>query len=129
MEKKKAGRPSISIVRNRLVEILFIVGEDTAYNLHKHYISIFSPVSQRNVYYQLQKGKYMDIFEIKEIKIEKGEYSWGETARKVYYKNAKQAKPHIDKLVIEYFEKLKEKKNEDLKSKKIKNENLKSEKI
>jgi len=98
------GRPVKSVVRDRLIEILFVIGKDTAYNLHKHYVSIFGKCSQRNIYYQLQKGKDLDLFQIEEIVDEKGNFSWGETARKVYFKLGKGAKPQINLEVRNYFE-------------------------
>ena len=99
------GRPTKSIVRDRLTEILFVIGKDTAYNLHKHYVAIFGKASQRNIYYQLQKGVSLEIFKIETIVDEKGTYSWGETARKIYYSLTKSSKPMIDKKVVAFFKK------------------------
>ena len=56
------GRPSKSIVRQRLAEMLFAKGKLTAYEAHKHYIKLFAKTSQRNVYYQLQKGSDQGLF-------------------------------------------------------------------
>lgn len=106
----KRGRPTKSIVRDRLVEILYVSGSITAYDAYKHYISIFGKISQRNIYYQLQKGNDIGIFEIEDVTNEKGNYSWGDSARKVYYKLSKDATPQIDKKVIDFFNKLKKEK-------------------
>lgn len=106
----KRGRPTKSIVRNRLVEMLYVLGRETAYNLHKFYLDIFGKISQRNVYYQLQKGVDLDLFQVEEKLDEKGNFSWGEVARKTYYKLGKAASPQIDKNVVEYFKHFKQKK-------------------
>ena len=99
------GRPTNSIVRNHLAEILFVVDKKSAYELHKHYLVLFGPISQRNIYYQLQKGVSLEEFEVEEIIDEKGSFSWGSTTRKVYYKLGKLAKPQLNKKVVEYFKK------------------------
>jgi hypothetical protein len=102
----KRGRPIKSVVRDRLIELLFVSGSITAYDAYKHYISIFGKTSQRNIYYQLQKGKDMNIFEVEE-KDEKGNYSWGDSARKMYYKLSKSAEPKINEIIVDYFNMLK----------------------
>lgn len=99
----KLGRPNKSIVRDRLVEILYLVPKETSYNLHKIYVKIFGNSSQRNIYYQLQKGVALDLFQVEDIVDEKGNFSWGEIARKKYYKLSKNAKPILDEKVCEYF--------------------------
>ena len=65
------GRPARSIVRERLAEMLFIVGKITAYDAHKHYIQIFSGATQRNVYYQLRRGVDLGEFKIADV-VEEG---------------------------------------------------------
>lgn len=99
----KKGRPLKSIVRDRLTEILYVINSETAYNLHKFYFEIFGKISQRNIYYQLQKGVALDLFQVENVVDEKGDFSWGDVARKTYYKLGKQAKPKIDVNVVEYF--------------------------
>ncbi|MCF7798346.1 hypothetical protein K9M74_00415 [Candidatus Woesearchaeota archaeon] len=96
------GRPSKSIVRDRLVEIIFVAGKMTAYDAYKHYIRLFGKASQRNIYYQLQRGEAMGIFS-REVKDEQGDYTWGNTAQKVYYSLTDQAQPRINKEVRSYF--------------------------
>jgi len=102
------GRPSRSIVRDRLVEMIFVVGKLTAYEAHKHYIRLFGKASQRNIYYQLEKGEVIDIFS-KQVVDEEGTYTWGTTAQKVYYSLTKDAKPQINKEVRDYFVQVNEK--------------------
>lgn len=96
------GRPSKSVVRDRLVEMLFIVGSMTAYDAYKHYLKLFGNVSQRNVYYQLERGEALGIFS-RDVVTEQGEYTWGSSAKKVYYSLTDKAKPHINKDVRDYF--------------------------
>jgi hypothetical protein len=96
------GRPSKSIVRDRLVEMLFVAGKLTAYDAHKHYLKLFGAVSQRNIYYQLQRGEAQGIFK-KELVEETGHYTWGTTAQKIYYSLTPLAQPHINKDIRTYF--------------------------
>ena len=98
------GRPPRSIVRERLAEMLFIVGKLTAYDAHKHYVQLFSPATQRNVYYQLRRGVDIGIFKIADVVEEPGEYSWGPTTRKVYFELSKTATPQFNKHIKNYFE-------------------------
>ena len=100
------GRPSISLVRERLKEILFFTGEITAYDAHKHYINLFAKTSQRNVYYQLRKGVDKGDFVV-DVKNESGDFSWGDTTRKVYYSLASKEGVTIDKRLQRYFQGLK----------------------
>jgi hypothetical protein len=100
------GRPSYSLVRERLKEMLFIAGKLTAYDAHKHYVRIFAKTSQRNVYYQLQKGVEKEEFQQAVVE-EEGDYSWGSKAKKVYYSLAKEISVQIQKEVKEYFDSLK----------------------
>lgn len=101
----KQGRPARSIVRQRLGEMLFVAGRLTAYDAHKHYLKLFGPASQRNVYYQLERGANLEQFE-KIIVEEKGDYSWGSTTRKVYYTLKSKEGIMMDSRVREYFTKV-----------------------
>lgn len=100
------GRPIRSIVRQRLAEMLFIVGKMTAYELHKHYLKLFGQASRRNVYYQLEKGTTIGLFAKEEID-EEGEYSWGTSSRKVYYTLNSKEGIVLDTAVRTYFTKVK----------------------
>lgn len=100
------GRPSISIVRSRLAEILFVAGRLTAYDAHRHYVKIFAVTTRRNVYYQLQKGEILGIFR-KEVVEESGDYSWGENARKIYYHLNQNDGIQINIAIKKYFDEVK----------------------
>ena len=79
------GRPRKSVVRENLKKLLFHFGSLTAYQAHRHYVTLFAATSRRNIYYQLHAGVDMGLFEIDTVTDEVGEYSWGSSARKVYY--------------------------------------------
>lgn len=102
-------------MREHLKEILFVGGAMTAYDAYKHYIKLFAKTSQRNVYYQLERGVELNLFELEIIKDEKGDYSWGDTATKKYFRLAKDVNPNFSKEVRNYFNELNLKKETDKK--------------
>ncbi len=97
-----AGRPSKSVVRDNLMELLFVFGKLTAYDAHKHYIKLFAKTSRRNVYYQLQKGCDTGLFD-KEQVTEKGDYSWGTESKKVYYTLKTKEGLQLNKNIVDYY--------------------------
>jgi hypothetical protein len=103
MERKK-GRPVKSQIRQNIIDILYFMKEGYGYDIHKVYINIFPACTSKSIYYHLKKGVILEEFEIKKIKQEKGEYSWGNIVEKIYYKLGKTAKPTNNKIVKEYFE-------------------------
>jgi len=104
---KKAGRPLGSDVRDHIVEILHELGEGYAYQVAKIYQALFRKVTLRVIYYHLKKGISTGEFIIKDIKKEKGEYSWGPDAEKTYYALGPKASPYGDNRVREYIDTLK----------------------
>ena len=103
----KRGRPVQSDIRQRIVEILYFAGKAYGYEIHKIYCQIFPKCTREVIYYHLKKGVTLGEFEIKEIKQEKGLYSWGGIVEKKYYKVGPNAKPAADPKVKEYFDQLK----------------------
>ncbi|MBS1266621.1 MAG: hypothetical protein MAG795_00588 [Candidatus Woesearchaeota archaeon] len=103
----KRGRPVHSKIRQNIIEILFFMGRGHGYKIYKHYVAIFPKVTRRSIYYQLKKGKEMGLFTIDKVEKEKGEFSWGSSATKTYYKLGPQAKPVGKERVRKYFESLK----------------------
>jgi hypothetical protein len=99
------GRPVQSKIRQNIVEILYFLKSAYGYNIYKAYIEIFPLVTMRSIYYHLKKGLALKEFKISKIKSEKGEYSWGPEAEKIYYKLDVNARHKIDKKVKKYFEK------------------------
>lgn len=103
----KRGRPTHSIIRDNIVEILYFMGEGYGYDIYKAYKSIFEPVTMRVIYYHLKKGERLGIFKVSKIKKTKGEYSWGGESEKTYYALTDKAKPRILPNVREWFDKKK----------------------
>ncbi|MFP4401160.1 MAG: hypothetical protein ACLFPQ_04735 [Candidatus Woesearchaeota archaeon] len=99
------GRPCVSEIRQNIVELLFCMGSGHGYEIYKKYIDLFPGVTQRSIYYHLRKGLSLNEFAIDSIKKEKGDYSWGTTAEKIYYKLGKNAVVKGSKRVDEYFNK------------------------
>lgn len=95
------GRPVKSQIRQNIIEILFFTKESYAYEIYKLYLKAFPKVTMRSIYYHLRKGEKLGEFKISKIKSEKGKYSWGPTAEKVYYVLGPNAKPSGDLMVKE----------------------------
>ncbi len=87
------GRPLGSQVRQNIIEILYFLKSAHGYKIYEIYKNIFPSVSIRNIYYHLNKGEEIGEFEVEKIKKEKGDYSWGSDAEKIYYKLGPKASP------------------------------------
>ena len=101
------GRPIKSQVREHIIEILYFLKNAYGYEIYKHYVELFPKTTMRNVYYHLKKGLALKELEIDRIEKEKGDYSWGGEAEKIYYKLGPNAAPKLDKRVQKHFEKTK----------------------
>ncbi|MAF99292.1 MAG: hypothetical protein CMH61_01640 [Nanoarchaeota archaeon] len=102
---KKRGRPVKSEIRNNVLEIVHHLGKGYGYQIAKAYNSIFPKVSQRSVYYHLRKGVQLDELKVSKIKMEKGDYSWGDKAEKIYYSLGRLGSAKGDGRVKEFFRK------------------------
>jgi hypothetical protein len=102
---RKRGRPVGSGIRQNLIEILYFRKKAYGYDLYRDYCALFPEVTLRVIYYHLKKGIALGEFELEEVKMEKGSYSWGGEAEKKYYKLGANAKPRVEKRVKAYFEK------------------------
>ena len=102
------GRPINSEVRNNIIEILYFLGKAYGYDIYKHYIELFPKTTMRNIYYHLKKGVSLEELKVEKIQKEEGNYSWGTTAEKIYYKLGPNANPKINEKVKEYLDKKKE---------------------
>ncbi|MBI2139035.1 hypothetical protein HYU13_05575 [Candidatus Woesearchaeota archaeon] len=100
----RRGRPHKSQIRQNIVEILYFLHEGYGYDLFKHYKSLFSPVTMRVIYYHLRTGKNLGEFKVNKISNERGDFSWGSNAEKIYYGLGEHAKPSGDARVKSYFE-------------------------
>ncbi len=87
------GRPIKSVIRQNIIEILHYLGEGYGYQISKIYNEIFAPVTQRSIYYHLHKGTRTNELEVHNIRVEKGDYSWGENVEKIYYSLGRSAEP------------------------------------
>ena len=105
----KKGRPIESAIRQRIIEILYFLKESYGYDIYKVYDAVFPKATMRSIYYHLKKGVELGEFKVKKIKSEKGNYSWGGEAKKIYYALGPNAKPKIEKRVKEHLDKLKKK--------------------
>ncbi|TRO62008.1 hypothetical protein E2P64_00555 [Candidatus Bathyarchaeota archaeon] len=74
-----------SSVRSRIVEILR-EGSAYGYEIFKKYKARYGDISIRLVYYHLSKGEKDGLFEVKDIKNTKGNFSWGASTKRKYYK-------------------------------------------
>lgn len=98
---RKRGRPLQSPIRQNMVDLLAILGSAYAYDLYKSYVKVFSKASMRSIYYHLKKGVGCGEFLVKDVAHEKGDYSWGNEAVKIYYMLGPQAKPRPNNRIIE----------------------------
>lgn len=81
----RRGRPFGSKIRQNIVEILFYLKDGYGYEIHKLYCEIFDKCTREVVYYHLKRGVIRGEFKVQEIKIEKGNFSWGPEVRKIVY--------------------------------------------
>jgi len=101
----KRGRPTRSVIRQNLVEILHFQGEAYGYQLYKAYREIFTPVTLRVIYYHLNKGQSLGEFESAGVKKTTGKYSWGPEAERIFYKLGPKAKPAVLAEVKAFYDK------------------------
>ena len=101
------GRPVKSEIMQNIVEIFYFMKEGYGYEIYKSYIVIFPKVTMRSIYYHLKKGVDLNEFKVSKIEKEKGNYSWGGEAEKIYYSLGEAAKPTVNEKAKEYFEKKK----------------------
>jgi len=101
------GRPITSPIRQNIVEILNHVKEEYAYNIYKIYCELYPKVTMRSIYYHLRKGEQTKEFIISRIEQEKGDYSWGSNAEKIYYKLGPNANPKGDVRIKKLLQTLK----------------------
>lgn len=101
------GRPVFSQIRQNIVEILYFLKKGYGYDIYKVYRAVFPKITIRSVYYQLRKGVQLGEFKVERVSKEKGNYSWGSEAEKIYYELGPDAKPKIEKRIKEYLDSLK----------------------
>ncbi len=101
----KRGRPTGSAIRQNVVEIIHFLGQGYGYEISKIYNEVFSPVTQRSIYYHLRKGIQTGEIRLHKVEQEKGDFSWGSIVEKTYYTLGKAAEPKGMQQVKEFLEK------------------------
>ncbi len=101
----KRGRPVQSPIRQNIVEILQHLGEGYGYQISLLYNQLFPKCTMRSIHYHLKKGLDTQEFVVKRVVKEKGEYSWGGMAEKIYYGLGENAKPMMNTRVAEFLKK------------------------
>ena len=99
------GRPAKSLIRQNIVEILYVMEKGYGYDISRAYKKLFAPVTVRSIYYHLRKGLQTGEFEVAEVKQEQCKYSWGPSVTKTYYKLGKGAKAVMLPEVRAHFQK------------------------
>lgn len=105
MESKSRGRPVKSEIRQNIIDILYHSGPLYGYRIYRIYIDIFPGITMRSVYYHLSKGVKTEELKVKEVKREKGDYSWGTEVEKIYYTLGEKANPRENSRIKEYLKK------------------------
>ncbi len=100
----RRGRPVGSAVRQNVLEILNVLGRAHGYQIYKIYRDLFPKVTLRVIYYHLKKGTELGELVIERVEKEKGDYSWGTEAEKIYYKLGPKAQITGDDRVRTYIE-------------------------
>ncbi len=99
------GRPVKSAIRQNIVEILNVKGDMYGYDIYRVYREIFPSITLRSIYYHLKKGVSTGEFIVKEVRKEKGNFSWGGETEKTYYALGPKAMPKGDNNVKDFFKK------------------------
>ncbi len=106
MEKKARGRPRGSIIRQNMVDLLYHLKKAYGYEIHRHYIKLFSPCTLRSIHHHLNFGLKTGEFDLVEQKKETGSFSWGDSVEKSYYTLGKEARPKKNENIAEYVSSL-----------------------
>ena len=105
MKKQRRGRPANSVIRKNILQLLKMKPESYGYEIYKNYHGIFGSVHIRSIYYHLRKGVTLGEIELTRMEEEKGDYSWGDRAERIYYSLGPQGKATISTEVKNYFQK------------------------
>jgi hypothetical protein len=88
-----------------MAEIIAAMKKAYGYEIFAAYRELFPKVTLRLIYYHLKKGVSLGEFKVHKVVAEKGNYSWGPEAEKIYYSLGAEAKLKGDPRVQKYFEK------------------------
>ncbi|MFA6887915.1 MAG: hypothetical protein WC254_00280 [Candidatus Woesearchaeota archaeon] len=103
----KRGRPVQSAIRQNIIDILQHLGEGYGYQISLLYNQIYPKCTMRSIHYHLKKGLETKEFIVKRVTKEKGKYSWGGMAEKIYYGLGDNAKPIMNERVKDFIDKKK----------------------
>jgi len=81
----RVGRPSGSVIRSRVQQIIDALGVTYGYEIFKIYNDAFEPIDIRAIYYHLNKGVENGEFVETEQKASSGAFTWGEMSMRKYY--------------------------------------------
>ncbi|MBS3140139.1 hypothetical protein J4479_03980 [Candidatus Woesearchaeota archaeon] len=98
------GRPTKSIIRQNILEILFYLKKGYGYQIARIYNEVFPQVTQRSIYYHLRKGVLTQEITVQAIEQEQGEFSWGKMVEKTYYSLGEKANPERNERVEKYLQ-------------------------
>lgn len=99
------GRPIGSEIRQRMIDILAVMGKGYGYEIHKIYCELFSPCTREVIYYHLRAGTRLGQFILDKVVSEQGSYSWGKSVEKTYYRLGPAAQPKTSASIEEFFKK------------------------
>ncbi|MEM4268475.1 MAG: hypothetical protein QXK37_06635 [Candidatus Woesearchaeota archaeon] len=98
------GRPSKSQIRQNIVEILNVIGPCYGYRICQIYLEVFSHCTKEVIYHHLREGSKTGEFIVSKVAQEEGNYSWGQTAERIYYALGPNARPKNDGMVRKVIE-------------------------
>src|SRR3989338_2286736 len=101
----KRGRPVKSLIRDRMKEVLAVLGVSYGYEIYKVYRAAFSKITLRSMYYHLNKGVEIGEFNLVGVREEKGSYTWGDKKTRRYY-NLKEKGARINEELVSVVEDL-----------------------
>lgn len=106
--KERRGRPVGSVARRNIIDILSAMGKGYGYEIYSVYSELFPKVTMRLIYYHLKKGVQLGEIRLHSISKEKGDYSWGNVAEKVYYTVGQNATPKQSRRIKACIQKMQE---------------------
>ncbi|MCX6709818.1 MAG: hypothetical protein NTV63_02580 [Candidatus Woesearchaeota archaeon] len=101
------GRPVKSEIRERIIDILYVIKEAYGYEIYQYYKNLFPKITMRSIYYNLEKGVALDEIEISRTEKTEGKYSWGNVSERNYYRLGKNAMANPDGELIRKISRLK----------------------
>ena len=101
------GRPDYSPIRNNMVNLLYFMKEAYGYDIYKKYRRIFHKVGMRSIYYHLNKGLELGVFQVSRKERVEGDFSWGSGSERTFFKLGPSAKPSADPQINDALRRLK----------------------